>query len=191
MEQSVAVLFARRDSVYKTMPQCDVYDIDRDARTYTGSLPVIAHPPCRLWGTMRRFSIADESEKDLALWAVDVVRSNGGVLEHPASSTLWAEKPLPRPGSVDEFGGWTLPIHQQAFGHRAQKPTFLYIVGCAPSDVPEFPLVLGRATHCIRPGKKYPRLPSVTKAEREHTPPALAAWLVDLAQRCRRLANAA
>ncbi len=26
---------------------------------------------------------------------------------------------------------------------------------------------------------------SMTKAEREHTPPELARWLVDLAERCR------
>lgn len=34
--KSVAVLFARADSIYKTMPQCDVYDIERDARTTRG-----------------------------------------------------------------------------------------------------------------------------------------------------------
>jgi len=30
----VAVLFAREDSVYKTLPGCEVYDMARDARTY-------------------------------------------------------------------------------------------------------------------------------------------------------------
>ena len=45
----VAVLFARADSVYKTLPGVDVYDIERDARTYDGPWPVVAHPPCTRW----------------------------------------------------------------------------------------------------------------------------------------------
>jgi len=40
---TVAVLFAREDSHYKTLPQCDVYDMARDARTYDGPHPVAAH----------------------------------------------------------------------------------------------------------------------------------------------------
>ncbi len=32
-ETKVAVLFARADSHYKTLPQCEVYDMERDART--------------------------------------------------------------------------------------------------------------------------------------------------------------
>lgn len=33
---TVAVLFARADSHYKALPDCDVYDMERDARTYDG-----------------------------------------------------------------------------------------------------------------------------------------------------------
>lgn len=183
--KTVAVLFARTDSVYKTLPQCDVYDIERDARTWPGGCPVVAHPPCRAWGVLRQFAKPRDDEKALAPWAVEQVRTWGGVLEHPERSTLWPNVGLPEPGQRDEFGGWTLVIHQHWWGHRAQKPTRLYIVGCPGSDIPEIPLVLGRATHCIRPTKSYPRLPSVTKPEREHTPEALARWLVDLASRCQ------
>jgi hypothetical protein len=45
----------------------------------------------------------------------------------------------------------------------------------------------GRATGLIKPQRGIPRdgRKIVTKAEREHTPPALARWLVDLASRCR------
>jgi hypothetical protein len=144
---------------------------------------------------MRHFAKPRPDEKDLALFAVRQVREFGGVLEHPEGSTLWAAAGLPRPGHRDEFGGWTMPIAQHWFGHRAEKLTLLYIVGCTPAQVPEVPMVLGAATHVItqcrtlagggRLKKGMPGWrPEVTPAEREHTPPALAAWLVELAGRC-------
>ena len=39
---TVAVLFARADSVYKTMPGVDVWDEARDARQWPGSGPAVA-----------------------------------------------------------------------------------------------------------------------------------------------------
>lgn len=189
--QTVSVLFARADSNYKALPGTDVWDSERDARRWPGGSPVVAHPPCRAWGRLRQFAKHREDEKELALFAVDQVRKWGGVLEHPEGSTLWPAKGLPAPGERDEFGGWTLPIFQHWFGHRAEKATFLYICGCEPRDIPDMPLKIGRATHCIRPTKSYPRLPSVTKAEREHTPPELAEWLCELARRCKPLSGEA
>ena len=193
---TVAVLFARADSVYKTMPECDVYDIERDARTWPGGCPVVAHPPCRAWGQLRHMARPREDEKDLARWAVERVRQWGGVLEHPARSTLWADQLLPAPGTVDAVGGWTLPILQSQWGHKADKATWLYIVGARPADLPTIPFKLGAATHVIasstaRQHRGHPQFrPEVTKAEREHTPPALARWLVDLAARCAVKAEA-
>lgn len=170
---TVAVLFARADSVYKTMPGCDVYDIERDARTWPGGMPGIFHPPCRAWGRLRQFAKPRDDEKSLGPWAVDQVRRWGGVLEHPAQSTLYAHCGLPRPGQFpDDFGGWSLEIQQFHFGHRAEKATWLYIVGADPDDCPAIPVRAGRATHCVRPTRAYPRLPSITKPEREHTPPS-------------------
>jgi hypothetical protein len=183
MASTIAVLFARADSNYKVLPGCDVWDFERDALNWPGGSPVVAHPPCRGWGRMRQFSQASEAEKAMALWAVDQVRRFGGVLEHPESSSLWPAAGLPALGKRDAFGGWTLGIHQHEFGHRAEKATFLYIVGCEPANLPEMPLRLDEPTHCIRPTKSYPRKPSVTKAEREHTPAALAAWLCEVARR--------
>lgn len=188
--RTVAVLFARADSVYKTLPGCDVYDEARDARTFRGGAPVVAHPPCRSWGQLRHMAKPAAHEKDLARFAVSQVRLWGGVLEHPARSTLWADQHMPAPGAIDAVGGWTLGIHQHWWGHRAAKATWLYIVGCRPDSIPEIPMLLGEATHVIassrqRQNRGHPLFrPEVTKAEREHTPPALAAWLVELARRC-------
>lgn len=192
--RQVAVLFARTDSIYKTMPGCDVWDIERDARKWPGGAPVLAHPPCRAWGRLRGFAKPRAGEKELALWAVEQVRRHGGVLEHPEGSTLWAEAELPGPGCTDEFGGFTFPVAQSWFGHRAEKMTLLYIVGCRPQELPSLPTRLGESTHVIaqhRTLKDGSRLrkgmpgwrPEVTKAEREHTPPQLAEWLVEVARR--------
>lgn len=185
MSELAAVLFARQDSVYKSFPSTDVYDIDRDARTWAGGAPVVAHPPCRGWGRLRQFAKVRPDELDLGRWAVQQVRSFGGVLEHPAESTLFNECRMPHPGEFpDEFGGWTLEIEQFQFGHRAEKRTWLYIVGCRPNQLPPMPRREGRPTHCVRPTKNGVRLPTIGKAEREHTPASLAAWLVDLARQC-------
>lgn len=177
----VAVLFARADSVYKTLPGCDVWDAERDARRWPGGAPLVAHPPCRAWGRLRTFARPAEGEEDLARWAVGQVRRWGGVLEHPATSRLWADQSLPPPGQVDGAGGWTLPILQHWWGHRAEKPTWLYVVGVSPRNLPPIPLALGHASHVIQTVKRDGR-PHVTKAEREHTPVKLAEWLCQVAR---------
>lgn len=140
--QTVAVLFARKDSVYKSLPGCDVWDIERDARLWPGGLPIVAHPPCRTWGRLRHFAKAPEGESELALWVIEQIHKYGGVLEHPAGSLLWATANLPKPGEVDERG-FTLWISQFWFGHRADKPTWLYVSGLIPADLPPIPFECG------------------------------------------------
>ncbi|OEZ80301.1 hypothetical protein JAB6_46460 [Janthinobacterium sp. HH104] len=192
---AVAALFVRANSIYKTMPAVDAWDAERDARAWPGGVPVVAHPPCRSWGTLRHLAKPRPDEKELAVWAVAQVRKFGGVLEHPKRSTLWPHCNLPAIGERDKFGGWTLPIFQSSFGHRAEKATLLYIVGCAPAQIPAMPIVLGDASHVIAPsgrnraGERRRKgdpgwRPECGKAEREHTPPELAHWLVSLARRC-------
>jgi hypothetical protein len=186
---TVAVLFARGDSVYKTLPDCDVWDIERDARNWPGGSPVIAHPPCRLWAKLRQFAKAADPvmERKLAVDAVQSLQRFGGVLEHPAQSTLWAHQGLPTPGRApDKFGGWTAEVRQCDWGHKAEKRTWLYIVGCHPDELPVMP-PRREPTGLIKPQRGVPRdnRKIVTKAEREHTPPELARWLVELAKSCK------
>ena len=168
---TVAVLFARADSIYKTLPDCDVYDMERDARTYDGPWPVVAHPPCRAWGRLRAFANPRPDERNLGRLAVSLVREFGGVLEHPAGSTLWAAQKLPRPGERDQYGGWTLAAPQKWWGHKAEKDSWFYVVGCEPGDAPDMPYVMGEAAYVVQSRKRTDYRPHITKAEREHTPP--------------------
>lgn len=190
---TVAVLFARADSIYKDLPGTDVWDAERDALRWPGGAPVVAHPPCRAWGRLRKFAKPRPGERELALWSVDQIRTYGGVLEHPAGSLLWIAKPLPDPGQVDAWGGWTLVISQWWWGHKADKLTRLYICGAKPDQLPPIPYRMGEATHVIAQSNRRQKLrlrPEVTKREREATPPDLAVWLLDVARICGQAISA-
>lgn len=176
MTYPVAALFVRENSCYFDLAEM-AFDAKRDARCYDGSLPVVAHPPCRAWGRLSHFAKPREDEKDLAIFAVDTVRRCGGVLEHPSASRLFVTAGLPSPGTTqrDAFGGFTFVVDQSWFGHRAPKRTWLYIVGIEPASLPELPFHLGIASG---------RVEDFGRAEREATPPAFAKWLCELAARC-------
>ena len=191
MNSQVAVLYARADSNYRALDGTDVWDAERDARRWPGGAPVVAHPPCRAWGRLRAFAKPREDEKALALHAVECVRRWGGVLEHPAGSTLWAAAGLPKPGEgVDQWGGWTLAAPQLWWGHRAEKRTWFYVVGADLRQLPQIPFSMALPTRYVvaKTGRRkgMPRwMPAMNTAEREATPPALAAWLVEAARVCR------
>lgn len=175
---TVAALFCRDDSIYKKIEGVEVYDEARDARTYDGPWPVVAHPPCRAWGNFAMFAKPAPHERNLARLAVGLVREFGGVLEHPFGSKLWKAQSLPEVGKRDAWGGWTLVIDQHWWGHRAQKRTKLYIVGVEPAQIPAPPLKLGKAEFVVgdvgRASTGDDR-PEISKAEREHTPPPAGA----------------
>jgi hypothetical protein len=198
---TVAILFARADSVYKTMPGVEVYDMERDARTYDGPWPVVAHPPCTRWSMINGVVLSRYPHKaNEFAWgndggtfkfALDTVRRCGGVLEHPAGSRAWPHYGLPPRGRMpDAFGGWTAEIRQVDWGHRAEKRTWLYIVGAGPDDLPAMPQPRQHTAVVVRM-PECRTFEILGKAEREHTPPQLAEWLVDLARRCARKAEVA
>ncbi len=186
------MLFAAPKSVYFSVTGVDVYDEERDALTWRGGCPVVAHPPCRSWSRLRAFSVAPPAERELAVWAVDQVRLWGGVLEHPASSALWDSLELPKPSQearfrprCDRYGGWSLCVDQFWWGHRARKRTWLYICGQSPAELPLMPLSLGEAprTCGLYSGRDRARArPDLGKAERSATPLLFACWLVALAR---------
>jgi hypothetical protein len=182
---SIAVLFVTKDSVYKSIPECDCYDIDRNARTFAGNQVLIAHPPCRLFGKMSHSSKFNQSEYSLAFFAVDQVRRFGGIVEHPEGSKLWPALCLPRPATgLDFWRGQTIQVDQYNFGHLARKRTWLYIVGL--SFTPTSPIRTGKPKYALgvhlRDKHKYLDLPA---RYREGTPIDFALWLVALANQIR------
>lgn len=131
MTYPVAALYVESGGKYPHLA-AQWFDEERDARTYRGPLPVVAHPPCGPWGRLATFCKHDDPE--LARTAVHQVRQFGGVLEHPAGSRLWREFMLPAPDSLfeDEWGGRTYEVAQGDYGHRAPKLTWLYAVRLGP-----------------------------------------------------------
>jgi len=184
--RTVAALFVRRDSVYKTLPGVECWDADRDVATFTGGMPVVAHPPCRAWGRLRHMAKPESGERKAAMRAVLLIRRLGGVLEHPSGSTLWTVCKMPRPGMLpDKYGGYTIDIDQVYFGHKCRKRTWLYIMGVTPQCLPPWPINLREPTHCIDTSKRGPHKPRASHADRERTPLAFAWWLVDIARRTK------
>lgn len=137
----IAALYVQTGGCYFGVDGVDPWDEARDARTYAGPWPVVAHPPCARWGKYAngaplfpgRYKVGDDGGCFAA--ALAAVRRHGGVLEHPADSLAWAAHELmspPRDGGwivADWQGGWTCCVEQGAYGHRARKATWLYAAG--------------------------------------------------------------
>lgn len=158
----IAVLCAAPNSIYKSLEGVDVYDETRDVRTFDGSKPIVAHPPCRAWSAYCRHQAKPKpGERDLAPYCVDWLAKCGGILEHPAHSTLWAMLGLPRPGVGVVNGMWSMEVNQSWWGDTRIKKTWLLICGIRPSELPAVPF----------------------RHQRAATVPAFAEWLVEVARR--------
>lgn len=141
----IAALYVERGGAYWDLKGVEAWDVERDARTYSGPWPVVAHPPCSSWCQLAPVNLArwgspigaDGGTFEAALAAV---REFGGVLEHPAYSLAWAEHDLPRPSRGWWSASFTDPglvteVSQCAYGHPARKRTWLYTVGVGPVEL--------------------------------------------------------
>ena len=139
-----AALYVQTDGCYTGLPDVDAWPEHRDARLYAGPLPVVAHPPCQLWGAMAAVNYSrwggehnrPGNDGGCFAAALAAVRRWGGVLEHPAKSRAFAAYGLHVPRgygwqrTLD--GGWVCEVWQSAYGHRANKATWLYYCGAPP-----------------------------------------------------------
>lgn len=157
------------------------WDEERDARTYAGPWPVVAHPPCGPWGRLKFLNKHQDPTCGPA--AVECVRAFGGVLEHPQDSSLWKHCGLPKPGDLpDAWNGFTVEVNQVDWGHRCKKATWLYCVGLRRTDVVRGIRRGASPTHRITNGSRGPTwLPRVPALEARLSPPAFAEWLISLA----------
>ncbi|MDC2857303.1 hypothetical protein [Delftia sp. DT-2] len=145
----VAALYVETRGAYFDLDEVMPWDIERDARQYSGPHPVVAHPPCQRWGRYwhgaprkpHQYRLGEDGGCFAA--ALTAVRNYGGVLEHPKDSLAWKYFGLTHPPAAggwvkaDAFGGWTCCVWQGHFGHFAGKGTWLYAVVDAPDQLPE------------------------------------------------------
>ena len=95
MTRTVAALYVEPKGCYVGVPSVDPWDEARDARTYAGPHPVVAHPPCQRWGRFWHGSTRKPHQYKLGddggcfAHALSDVMFWGGALEHPAHSKAW------------------------------------------------------------------------------------------------------
>jgi hypothetical protein len=197
----IAALFVQPGGCYY-VPDVDPWPESRDARTYDGQWPVVAHPPCQLWGPMAAVNYArwggehnrPGNDGGCFLSALQSVRRCGGVLEHPARTRAWAPHGLVSPvglGWQQSGDGWVCEVWQSAYGHRANKATWLYYQG----DTPPTAMRLNRpvGTHQIGfhdqrgPARNKPTL---GKKEANATPVEFRDALLGLARTSRNYTRA-
>lgn len=175
----VSVLCAAPRSVYRDLPGVEVYDRRRDARTFAGDTPIVAHPPCRGWSAKTRHQAKPEPrEMELGLWCAEQLRRCGGVLEQPAWSHLFAAAGLPAP--LQTMGDlWTIQVEQYWWGYPTPKPTWLCFCRVAPCTV-HLPLRL--RNRGSRKRNRYDAWSRLTAAKRSLTVGPFAAWLLEAAR---------
>jgi hypothetical protein len=187
----VAALYVQADGIYSTIPGVEPWGLPgRDAREYAGPWPVVAHPPCAAWGryakptpdSVARGPLRGEDGGCFTA-ALASVRRWGGVLEHPRDSKAWVAHGLGRPGARGWTrilaGGWTCLVEQGHYGHKAQKPTWLYWSGQGEPPA----LIWGPSTVAPHPtSARRGVLETMGKRGRAATPLDFAKMLVRLAE---------
>ena len=163
--RTVAALYVEPKGCYVGVPGVDPWDEARDARSYAGPHPVVAHPPCQRWGRFwhgstrkpHQYKLGDDGGCFAA--ALRAVQKWGGVIEHPADTHAWERYGINRPDRAGGWlrarprghtaDGWTCCVYQGHYGHPSGKATWLYVAGVARDALPD-----------LRWGKTEQRLPA-------------------------------
>ena len=91
---------------------------------------------------------------------------------------------MPKPGEPpDAWGGYTIEVSQHWWGHPAEKRTWLYIVGVPRDQIPPLPEQVPPPPSRVEGRVSRGVIERMAKSKRHLTPPAFAAWLVELARR--------
>lgn len=177
---TVAALCVGSRSPYKAMAGVECYDKARDARTFMGGMPALAHPPCRSWSAYCAHQAKPEpGEKDLGPLCVQWLRTEGGVLEHPAHSRLWDACKLPKPSWAARGDCWSIEVLQAWWGDTRTKRTWLCFFGVNPRDI-QLPI------RFHDPSGDRRRWQLMNSTSRSKTPPAMAEWLVAAARKAKQ-----
>lgn len=194
----VAALFVQTNGTYFGLQDVDPWDEIRDARCYAGPFPVVAHPPCQLWGPMANVNYArwggehnrPGNDGGCFASALRSVCQFGGVLEHPASSNAWATYGIRKPEGMGwkrvGLHDWVCEVWQVAYGHLARKKTWLFYHGVNPPF--ELRWERPKATHQIgfqdQRGKSKNK-PTISGKAASATPPEFRDHLLQLARQSR------
>lgn len=195
---TVAALFVETGGSYFDLPGVDPWDEVRDARTYPGPDPVVAHPPCHLWVNFAALNFKryggehNRPGNDGGCFesALAAVRRHGGVLEHPAFSNAWRAFGLPPPIRERNYRGWAritgrdeyvCEVWQSAYGHKARKRTWLFYVGDPPPE-----LVWTRVPGSHQVGWFDRIKPTLGKRQASATPAEFRDTLIALARGAKR-----
>ena len=176
----INVLCTQSRSLYYNYDFFNCYDFSRNVFTLDNNLPCIAHPPCRLFSRLRKFSTAPIHEKKIAFFCLDKVRRFGGILEHPRSSTLWHTGNFDLSGQVDSYGGFLRSVDFSWFGYPARKKTMLYFVGISPSALPPFPISLDAISACVGSSSSYSNLKALPISLRSQTPRLMIEYFIQV-----------
>lgn len=191
----IAALFVQPDGCYIGLEGVDPWPKERDARKYDGPYSVVAHPPCQLWGALAAVNYArwggehnrPGNDSGCFASAVRAVSQWGGVLEHPAKTRAWATYGLHKPVGIGwkriGLHDWVCEVWQSAYGHRANKSTWLYYSGKNPPMELDWSRPKGayQVGHPDQRGKKANK-PTLSKREANATPLAFRDALISLAR---------
>lgn len=192
---TIAALFVEETGCYVGVSGIDAWPKSRDARKYEGPYPVVAHPPCQLWGALAAVNYArwggehnrPGNDGGCFASALRSVAQFGGVLEHPAKSRAWVTYGLVKPEGLGwkraGLHDWVCEVWQSAYGHKANKATWLYYHGANPPR----DLLWGRPIGSHQVGfhdqrGKAANKPTLSRKEANATPLAFRDALIALAE---------